>query len=475
MTIPLSPASERRGPRETLLALTAVYLRSGKLEPEARRSVARLAARVRAPAPHIGGASAAGEPGPASAPDGSVVETAASAAAPEWGPLACALAAMLRGEVEHTLGVVGDAVRTDRVPEALRVALLGLGVRAALAADRPALAARWRAGLRLQRQLGPKRKETRPDLDERFTRGPSGPPRRASGGGVPGAVPEDARDDAAFEPGYPGADEAVLASLPVAVRELLACTLDEGGWMGGLVRPEPPPPAGAGSNAGPSAGSGGDPDGGRAAGRGAGRGADRGAEPGADRDADRDAERGTDPGVDARVREVRGAATLHVVMDAYHGDVVSVPVHVEVLAWKPSELVDEDDDLQAEPGRGAGAGAPSEASATAWGAEIGWEAEGLPLLTVRVAAGDELPEAPDTEGWHLRFVGRLRALDARTSDGSLLELAWEDGGFVATFHPPEWLEELPDAPPVVATRVTHVVLVPESDVGDLAHGAGPRT
>jgi hypothetical protein len=160
-------------------------------------------------------------------------------------------------------------------------------------------------------------------------------------------------------------------------------------------------------------------------------------------------------------------------MDAYHGDVVSVPARVEVLTWRPIELLDDPGSWQAGPELGAGPEAAGEGPVAAWAAEAGWGAEGLPLLTVRVAAGEELPQAPDAEGWHLRFVGRLRALDARTSDGSLLELSWEDGGFVATLHPPDWLEELPDAPPVVATRVTHVVLVPESDTEGSERGAGP--
>ena len=49
MTIPLSPASDRRGPRETLLALTETYLRRGELDVDARASAAALAARARRP------------------------------------------------------------------------------------------------------------------------------------------------------------------------------------------------------------------------------------------------------------------------------------------------------------------------------------------------------------------------------------------------------------------------------------------
>ena len=124
-------------------------------------------------------------------------------------------------------------------------------------------------------------------------------------------------------------------------------------------------------------------------------------------------------------------------MDAYHGDVVSVPARVDVLAVTPS---------------GAG---PD-------GGSLGDDPQGTPLLTIRVAAVRPLPEPPESAAWHLRFVGRARALDARTSDGSLLELSWEDGGLVATLQPPDWFEELGVEPDVLATRVTHVVVVPES-------------
>ncbi|MEJ2289647.1 MAG: hypothetical protein P8Y02_13595, partial [Deinococcales bacterium] len=110
MTIPLSPASDRRGPRETLLALTEAYLRRGALDADARRSVARLAGRV----------TTAGSHGPRPRSPGSLGPGAP--AIPEWGPLACALAAMLRGEAEHALRVVNEALRAELVPEALRPA-----------------------------------------------------------------------------------------------------------------------------------------------------------------------------------------------------------------------------------------------------------------------------------------------------------------------------------------------------------------
>jgi hypothetical protein len=125
-------------------------------------------------------------------------------------------------------------------------------------------------------------------------------------------------------------------------------------------------------------------------------------------------------------------------MDAYHGDVVSVPAQVAVLA--------------ASHGIPLGEGALSDGSPV-----------GSTLLTIRVAASRPLPDPPSVTTWHVRFVGRARALDARTSDGSLLDLSWEDGALVATLHPPDWFDELGVEPEVLATRVTHVVVVPEGD------------
>ncbi|MEJ2359634.1 MAG: hypothetical protein P8Y13_16360 [Deinococcales bacterium] len=444
MTIPLSPASDRRGPRETLLALTEAYLRRGALDADARRSVARLAGRV----------TTAGSHGPRPRSPGSLGPGAP--AIPEWGPLACALAAMLRGEAEHALRVVNEALRAELVPEALRPALLGLGIRAALASDRPALAARWRAGLRF--------------------RMPGRPWRAGPGAGSepePASQPDDDVGWAAVQTAVPAssggrdlrtkrrsralAEEAVLASLPPDVRELLERAVGEGSMMEAVPRAvvamdeqHGEADSGEADSGEPRAGDAGSAGAG-SAGAGSGEGESGDVESGA---------RESDGG--DRQREARASATLHLVMDAYHGDVVSVPARVEVLSWRPSDALDE-----------AGAEPDWEPSAGAGAALVGWNVEGLPLLTVRVAAGDALPTPPGAEGWHLRFVGRLRALDARTSDGSLLDLSWEDGGFTAILHPPDWLQELPDDPSIVATRVTHVVLVPESEVGDAEQGAAP--
>ena len=131
MTIPLSPASDRRGPRETLLALTEAYLRHGELDVGGRHSVTALEGRVRLPV--------------------------AGVEVPEWAPLAVALAAMLRGEAERTVRLVAEALGARAFPEALRPALLGIGIRAARAADRPALAARWQAGLVVRRRRAARR------------------------------------------------------------------------------------------------------------------------------------------------------------------------------------------------------------------------------------------------------------------------------------------------------------------------------
>ena len=141
--------------------------------------------------------------------------------------------------------------------------------------------------------------------------------------------------------------------------------------------------------------------------------------------------------------------------DPYHGDVVSVPARVEVVRVDPGLPWD---DLDAPPGgagasgTGAGGPAPGNGSAAA-----------LPRLTVRVHATAELPPPPASHTWHVRFVGRARALDARSSDGSLLEFVWRDHGLVVTLQPPDWFEELGVEPAVLATRVTHVVVVPEAE------------
>lgn len=354
MTIPLSPASDRRGPRETLLALTETYLRSGELDAAGRASVAELAARS--------GFGAGARP-----------------STPEWAPLAAALAAMLRGEAARALRTVIDAESGGRLPRALRGAVLGLGVRAALASERPALASRWRAQLS-QRE----------------------------GSGLAAAA-EGERGDAARR-------AAVLAALPALIREL-------------LVLPELRETGPAGGGSGP-AGGGGAPD------------------------AEGDA---IPPGA-------RGGTLLHLVLDAYHGDVVSLPAAVAVLAAGDGAP------FGASPaGVGPGAGGAGrepgpDGRTEEGGGDADWRLaaseDGVPLLTVRVAADDPLPSRPDVAGWHVRFVGRLRAVDARTSDGSLRVLDWEPNGFVATLLPPPWLAEL-DPPQVLATRVTHVVVVPE--------------
>ena len=307
MTIPIDSPRVLRGPRETLVALTEDYLRRGELGADARISVTALARRV-------------------------------DAGTPDWGPLASALSSMLRGEAERALRVIAEGLQQPTMPGALLRPLLGLGVRAALAAERPALARGWRARLAAR------------------------------------AV---------------GREAVVLASLPEPAREL-------------LLGDAPDEPA-----------------------RGSGGG-------GAPEDAPEGAPEGGWP----------SGPLLHLVMDAYHGDVVSLPAQVEVVA---STL------------RGSGDhGAVGEADGA-----LAPEGE-LPLLTVRVAVQRELPEPPAAHSWHVRFVGKARALDARTSDGSLVDLRWDDEGLRVVLQLPEYIEEMDVRPEALAARVTHVVVVPET-------------
>jgi hypothetical protein len=415
MTIPLSPASDRRGPRETLLALAEAYLRHGGLPVADRHSVVALADRVRRSAAGVRGQYAPlgtgqgrtdslGTDPHAAAFDG--IEPA-----PEWAPLAAALAAMLRGEAEGAVRLVGEALGARDFPDALRPALLGIGIRGALAADRPALAARWRAGLRI-------RLERAARSDDLGGEGGEGVVRILG-------------------------DAAVLASLPEPIRELLGDDVYDAGHGAGY---------GAGhDNAQPGV---------RAA-------------PGVEGDGEGDGERegdgtrgsagdgmeGRGParvgGGDGGLGEPApaGETTLHLVTDPYHGDVVSVPARVEVVRVDPGLPWD---DLDAPPDGvgGSGTGMAGPAPGNGSGAA-------LPRLTVRVHASAELPPPPASHTWHVRFVGRARALDARSSDGSLLEFVWRDHGLVVTLQPPDWFEELGVEPAVLATRVTHVVVVPE--------------
>lgn len=322
MTVPLDAPPILRGPRETLLLLTESYLHAGELGPDARQTVARLAGRV-------GGV-----------PD---------AALPDWGPLAAALAAMLRGEAERAFRVVLDALQHGITPRALQRSLLGLGVRAAIATERPVLARRWRAGLVSARDAA------------RF---------------------HDDPDD-----GREAEREAVRASLPEFTGELLAGDDATGD--------------GASTPRGAEAHGGGPEDG-----------------------------------------EARGGPVLHVVMDAYRGEVVSVPITIEVVAGA------------------AGEGPPG--------------ADALDPWTIRVASQRELPELADGGRWHVRFVGRARALDVRSSDDSLVELRWRDDGFDAVMVPPEYVLEMDVPPEQLVRRVTHVVVVPEA-AAESSDGSSART
>ncbi len=401
MTIPLSPASDRRGPRETLLALTETYLRRGELDVGARHSVAALEGRVRVPV--------AGVP------------------VPEWAPLAVALAAMLRGEAETAVRLVAETLGKREFPDGLRPALLGIGIRAARAADRPALAARWRAGLRVRQQRAALRDRTGAGRDVAAEEG------RGAKEDAAVAGPPDASGDRRSAAARRIARDAVLATLPAPIRELLTEEVYEAGYGAAdeVAGFEVLVAAGDGPDADRPGGLAGD-----GAVGGAGDGGGVGGEASTDRGAGGGG--GVPPGSEA---------VLHLVMDAYHGDVLSMPAQVAVLAV--SHGVPEGD--------GALDGVLADGPAP-----------GTTLLTIRVAAGRTLPNPPGAAAWHVRFVGRARALDARTSDGSLLDLSWEDGALVATLHPPDWFDELGVDPDVLATRVTHVVVVPETDEAEPA-------
>jgi len=131
---------------------------------------------------------------------------------------------------------------------------------------------------------------------------------------------------------------------------------------------------------------------------------------------------------------------VHIVMDAYHGDVVTLPGKVTVPSSEPG---------------------PAAAGKRAAGAQ----AAGEPVITVRLEAGAALPVQPEAEGWHLRFIGPRRAVDARSSDGTLAELRWEDHALTARVRIAEIAPDLDVDPAVAARRVTHVLVVPERDKG----------
>lgn len=127
-------------------------------------------------------------------------------------------------------------------------------------------------------------------------------------------------------------------------------------------------------------------------------------------------------------------AYVHIVMNAYHGDIVSVPGRLRVLQRAGDE------------GDGGGDGS-------------------RPLVTVRVELTAELPEPPSAEAWHLRFVGNAGSMDARSSDGTLGSFRWNGSGFTATVDAADALAALDVPPEVGAARVTHVLVIPEGRAG----------
>jgi len=122
-------------------------------------------------------------------------------------------------------------------------------------------------------------------------------------------------------------------------------------------------------------------------------------------------------------------AYLHIVMDAYRGDVVSLPSRLDLV----------------EDGAPAGDGGAEDA-----------------VVTVRLAPASALPELPAADAWHVRFVSPGGVLDARTSDGTLKRLRLADGALTVTLDAGEALASLDVERGVAAKRVTHVLLVPES-------------
>lgn len=136
-------------------------------------------------------------------------------------------------------------------------------------------------------------------------------------------------------------------------------------------------------------------------------------------------------------------AYLHIVLDPYRGEIVSALGRLEVLSAERHG-----DDGKVGDGASDAPAAPR-------------------LVTVRVASepgllGPEALEPLAADAWHLRFVGRRRALDARTSDGSLKSLAWDDAGFTATVDPGDALTALGIRPEAAAAYVRHVLAMPEA-------------
>lgn len=92
-------------------------------------------------------------------------------------------------------------------------------------------------------------------------------------------------------------------------------------------------------------------------------------------------------------------AYVHIVLDAYRGDVVSLPGRLELVGDGPAVA-----------------------------------GEHGPPVTVRVTCVAEPRHRPRAGAWRVRLVGPKRALYARTSDGTLESLRWDDGGFTVTLR-----------------------------------------
>lgn len=127
-----------------------------------------------------------------------------------------------------------------------------------------------------------------------------------------------------------------------------------------------------------------------------------------------------------------GKAFLHIVLDAYRGEIVSSAGRLEILNGEPKQA---DGDARGK------------------------------LVTVRVDSTPGWLEPVAADGWHVRFVGRRRALDARTSDGSLRSIAFDDAGFTVTIDPGDVLVSLGLEPERAASLVKHVLVMPEGSEG----------
>lgn len=173
-------------------------------------------------------------------------------------------------------------------------------------------------------------------------------------------------------------------------------------------------------------------------------------------------------------------AYLHIVMDAYHGDVVSLSARLEVGGGSGGGS-----SAGGSAGGVAGGGAQrgggsghsgsghsgsgdsgsgdrgSGGGGSGGGTAGGADRKSAPIVTVTVRASQPLPARPESRTWHLRFVANGVTIDAREADGTLVDLVWEEHGFTARLRQPAGTVA-PDVQEVLkGANVAHVVVVPE--------------